>query len=202
MIKKKVILDSAGHYRYYSALYNPELGKLKGHERPKCPIIDLELFPKLQTEKQLIRGLYDSYGDGEYLIFGFIKGKKGTWVFGKWNVTEEGFCREKRITNYKRAINKLKDELSLAEDQDEEDLIKDEMDVEKEYKIESDYGFAGHLKSSSRIGTFVFWDDDEIELPNEKFDEWADNAVKDEPEDAWGANISRAKDKAEKFEEW
>jgi len=201
MVKKKVILDSRGHYRYYSARYNPKRGKLKGFERPKCPIIDLEKHLNVTTEKHFVRGIFKAYGAGEYLIFAFIKGKKGTWVFGKWILNAEGFLREKRITNYTKAKNKIKEQLVTADEDEREDLI-DDLEFEKEYKLESLYGMNGHLKLSSKVGIFTNWKDETFKLKKEKFDEWDSGKDTKASKDEWGTNVSRTKVNKKKFAEW
>ena len=204
MIKRKFILDSRGHYRYYSARYNPDFGRLKGFERPKSPIVDLEIFTNITTEKQLMKGIFNEFGPGHYLIFAFIKGKKGTWVFWKGLINEDGFLREKRVTNYKRAITKLKYQM-VAADEDEQEDIKEEMQIEKEFREpDSMYGLQGHLKPSSKIGQFTSWEDaDMILQQKQSFDDWDGGQSKKELEDAeWGTDVSRSKKNKDQFEVW
>lgn len=200
MIKKKVMLDEKGHYRYYSANYNPAAGKLKGYERPKSPIIDLEKFLNIKTEKQLIYSIYKQWGEGEYLIFGFVKGKKGTWVFWKGVIMSDGFLRERRITNYQKAINKIKTEM-LKADEDEKEFLQDDINLEKELKTTSFYGFSKWLLTSSKLGVFAHWEDDVI-INKPKFESWSDNKTEVTQEDTWGVNISKTKKNREQFEKW
>jgi len=203
MIKRKVILNNRGHYRHYSADYNPELGKLTGSERPQCPIIDLELYPQVKTEKQLLRGIFERWGEGEYLIFAFLKGRKGTWVFWKGPIDEQGFLRKKRVTKFMQAKQKIKEEM-VGADSDEVDSLKEDIDIEREFKEkESDYGLMGHLKRSGLLGHFTGWEEEPIQN-KENFEQWQPKKSEEEkaPSNDWGIDKSRSKKNQEQFEVW
>jgi len=197
-IMKKTYLTDKGHYRYYSAVYDRLRQKLPKSQRPKMPIWDLNYLPQIQTEKQFIRLVYENFGPGEYLIFGFVKKRKGTWVFWQGTINEEGFVFNKKEYKSKKNYEKLKDELMKAEDEEERQWIHDEIDLCKEDEKLKDYGMKSYLKPSVRRGQMMYWNDEDDALINKEkqFDNW-NSESKEEQFDDWGeAN------KKEEFEEW
>jgi hypothetical protein len=174
-ITKAFQTDEKGHFRYYSALYNPESPEIK----PKAPVFDLDdkpsRFPHMivNTEKELIKFVYDNYGIGFYRIIGYIKKRKGNWTFWRGEITRDGFIFAKKETSEQREIEKLKRELDEAETEHERQSIQDMIELDLEImKLEKDttkFGFTPFLKPSGRRGQFVFWDDpDEAYIKKEK----------------------------------
>jgi hypothetical protein len=197
-ILKAFFLNDKGNFRYYSPLYDREKGKLKKELRPKMPILNLNDYPQIQTEKILARLIYNNYGEGKYLCFAFIKGYKGTWVFWKGEVNSDGFINTVEPATRHKSIEKLRDEYAKAEDDEEREWIKEEIEDEKEIRTSKRRGLMGYIKSSSkRRKDLILWNEEE---PNEEFDEWqTQNTVdnKEEKFDDWGKGEEK-----EEFEKW
>jgi len=159
LIQKNVVLDSLGHFRYYSV---NNIGK---RFKEKALVIDLNLT-SINTEKQLCRFIYENWGSGRYRISAFAKGRQGTWCFWKGDIDEHGFSFDKRdnISN-NREINQLKKELNAATEEYERDIIKEELqwttELEKDINQYVKYGFVPYLTASARRGDFVLWTDEE-----------------------------------------
>lgn len=180
-IKKKKILNKQGHYRFYTV----EMLRLDETE--------------IKTEKELLWYIYQNHGDGEYLLIGHAKGKKGCWVFWRGDITEQGFLFYKKRYN-RKAVEEW-DELKEGDDDPEIDELKEETKREEKEKAKKKrYGFEPFLKPSGRRGEFRFWDQDEFEV----------NAQQDQIED-WGQFTNESKSnledwgkptKSQELEQW
>jgi len=194
-IFKKHYLDSKNHYRYYSALYDKSMKNIPYNQRPKLPIWDLNTLTYIQTEKQLMCLIYQTFGAGEYKILAYRKKRKGLWVFWQGIINEEGFMCERRESTYRKTIDKLKEDLIKTNDDEEKQWIQDEIDLERECKEIQDYGIKGYLKPSITRGQMLLWDEPEI-TEKEKLEDWDEN--KEKIKDDWGLN----NEKKEEFEDW
>lgn len=207
-VVKKVYLDEQGHYRFYSATYNSKIHNKKN--KPRMPVIDLNLLPNIKTEKQLCRYIYDTFGPGEYRLIGYAKKRRGFWTFWRGEINDEGFSFITRETEDMKEIRRLKDELKDAEDEEERQFIRDMLDATRDLKVNTKYGFVPYLKKAARRGSFVFWKDDDIEdKQEEQTEDWAEatNEVeqktnKREEDDDWGVEYNKKEEKEDAFEEW
>lgn len=165
-IVKKFVISRLGHYRYYSPYYNINKPKIK----PKALTIDLEGNSDyynasfIKTEKQLCKFIYDSFGPGEYRVIAHLKGRKGSWTFWKGKIDDLGFSFERREIVNNREITKLSKELNTVESEDEKQIIKEDIEFEKEFALLSKtrYGFAPFLVQAVRRGDMFMWNDAEI----------------------------------------
>lgn len=145
-IEKKFFVDNT-HYRYYSVWYNPN-----NKQKVDTIVINLEddgddKYPNcsfIKTERDLCEYILSNWGDGEYRVFGHLKGKKGFWAFGHWGINEEGFIF----------------------------LKKEKSNSWEELRGESRYGFIPFLTPSSRRGNFTMWSDINLQLTENDFEEW------------------------------
>ena len=194
-VLKKRVLNSEGNYRYYSPNYNPEHGKKKKGIRPRMPIIDLNIHQNISTEKQFLGLVYDNWGDGEYLMFGFVRGRRGLWTFWKGSINKDGFLFRKQNdsndSGWKKRdweYEKLQDDMQKSGDLDNDVGIK-----------KKKYGFFPYLKSSGRRGTFVSWSNNGMnpykEIESEK---WSDVDSKQDEQPNWDMD----KVKKKEFEKW
>lgn len=174
-ITKAFQVDEQGHFRYYSALFNPEFPNI----RPRAPVFDLDDKPSefthliVNSEKELIRFIYQNYGVGFYRIIGYVKRRKGNWTFWRGEITHEGFIFSKKESSEKRELEQLKRELEEAETEEERQSIQDMIELDSELiqldRTATKFGFIPYLKQSGRRGQFVFWDDpDEAYIKREK----------------------------------
>lgn len=203
-IVKKFVLNSQGHYRYYSPYYNPDT-----KEKVYAPKLDLNRTP-IQTEKELCYILYKNFGPGEYRVIAWKIGRKGCWTFWKGEINDEGFVMFVKKSNTLKNIEKLKKKIAMASDEDEKDGYKEEIDLEREFKDYQEpenYGFTPFLKASGKRGIFVRWED-EVLVPKISFDSWESNddkvaiKVTKGQTDDWGITKKGRKEIKEEFEKW
>ena len=193
-ILKRVYLTNRGHYRYYSPYYDrAKIGKIPKKDRPKMPILDLNTI-NISTEKQLCSIIYSEFGEGEYRLVAYVKGRKGCWTFWKGLINKDGFIREKRISSYKKDVDRLKEKLVKAEDEIDRNSILEDIEIEKEFKdiTYTKFGFTPFLKSNSRGGDLVLWNDVEVvenkeqwEDKKKEIEEWDIPKVKKEEFEVW-----------------
>ena len=202
-ILKKVDLNNRGHYRFYSANYNPEqTGKLKKSQRPKMPMINLLEHPEITTEKEFLKAIYNSWGAGTYMCLGYVKGKRGTWLFWYGKIDERGFLFFKKEYNKKDVISWKKDMDSSTYEEEKETyrkLMEDAKESSKEENKHKRYGFSPYLKPSGRRGQLILWE--EIYNPSleeEIIEEKWEGEVKEKKKfEDWGEPI-----KKKEFEKW
>ena len=192
---RKHILDKHGHFRYFGANYNPNIKKLRKKIRPKMPVIDLSLHPEITTEKKLIKAIYDKWGIGEYRLIGYVKGRRGCWVFWKGNITEHGFIffQNEVKDNIAGAWDK---EINESNDEEErrlyEDFKKDEISEAQKNNRAKRYGFLPFLKPSGRRGQVVLWSDLEPELmARPEIEQWErkEEVIEDKK---WSSELKKA----------
>jgi hypothetical protein len=113
----------------------------------------------------------------------------------------DGFLRQKQVTEYSKAKRKIREKLVLADEDEREDL-EDELELEKEFKIDKMYGICGHLALSGRNGIFTGWTD-EAPLKKTDFDKWDGNPkVTKADKSEWGIDVSRTRKNKESFAKW
>lgn len=183
-ILKKIYLTNKGHYRFYSPTYDRlGLGNIAKHKRPKMPMIDLELYPTIQTEKQLLKMIYDTFGEGEYRLTAYVKGHKGVWTFWKGQLNKDGFISERQKTEYAKNVDKIKEKIAKTKDEDELAWLEEEIQMEKEFKTSGRYGLCGYLKSSIRRGSLMLWNEPENSINTES---WNKEIKIENKEESWG----------------
>jgi hypothetical protein len=170
-IRKKVVLDSLGHYRFFPPHYNPATRiKVKGvtinldrssqfnRQGQEYPQVDI------RTEKQLVNFLKNNWGYGEYLIFAHLKGREGLFVFWRGELTSDGWIFQAKEYD-KKEIVQLEKEMLKADNTEEkafiEEEIKDFKEMNKEESKTKRYGFFPFLRSSGRRGEWHGWNEDE-----------------------------------------
>ena len=169
----------------FSRHYNPS-SRVKVRGPPSIFSLDPDdtRYPLLiiRTEKDLVSFIYNSFGEGEYLVLGFIKNKKGFWAFWKGVISSDGWIHsEKNIKREKGILEEIESEIRVAKTQEER------IDLEEEYKLMADilnsgeeierknrekkkhsrYGFLPFLIPSGRRGTFHTWDEPDEALNNQ-----------------------------------
>lgn len=172
-----------GRFMYYSPFFDNSqaLAKIK----PKAPVLDLngsdDGYPDIsfiRTEKQLCKFILDNFGVGIFLVTAHLKGKLGLFTFWRGEINSEGFMFYKKEYPQNRELNKLKKELKDTENEEEKSVLYDNIETElmlKEIEKPSRYGFQPFIKTSSRRGTFMFWNDPEVEnLDGEQFEKLED----------------------------
>lgn len=174
-IRKKFILDAKGHYRYFPANYNPVT-----KQRSSVTInLDASVqyspsgypYPQaiIRTEKELMLFLLQNWGYGDYIIFGHLKGRSGTFVFWRGEINRDGYIFEAKEYSRKE-ITSLETQYAKAETDAEKQQILNDINEWKEInKDESKvkrYGFLPFLRSSGKRGIWHNWDE-----ADEAFDE-------------------------------
>lgn len=171
-IYKKIEVDNQGHYRWYGADYNPKKHNKK--RKPKLPVISLNKLKYdfgLESEKDFCRFLYNTWGNGEYMILGY---KHPIFVFWKGSIDSQGFkfykntISQKDINFFKRIHAEEMYEGDLKSARETKEMIQKIKEEEKELKSGKRYGFYQFLKASSRRGSKLFWNDKDIENNEEK----------------------------------
>jgi hypothetical protein len=180
-IKKKFVLDSRGHYRYFFPNYNPQTKK-KG-----IPIVinlDRSIqysrktgqpYPQadIRTEKQLVVFLLNNWGYGDYLIYAYLKGREGLFVFWRGELTPEGWIFQQKEYD-KKEITQLEKDFIKAESEDEKNAVKEEMndwkEINKDFNKIRRYGFHPFLSSSGRRGEVHAWNEED-NIQNNNFQE-------------------------------
>lgn len=199
---KKYILDAKGHFRFFDSIYNPVT-----KEKFKAPLYHLETL-NIVTEKQFCDWIYKIYGPGEYLVKAWKNGHKGVWIFWRGIINEEGFMFYQKQNNSTKAINKLKDKLAVANDEDERAMIIEDINLEKEFKDVSNsqwYGFSPFLKHSGTRGRFILWDDSErvVEIPQQEQEWKPENKPIEVQHENWsGEEKKTRKQLKESFDVW
>ena len=138
MAKPKISITKAypipgGKFRYYAPNYNPQYHKNK----PKYPVFDLDPRPSsyphitVNTERELIRFIYDQWGPGQYRIIAHLRGRKGCWTFWRGMIDDDGYQFMRKISKEDKNLEKLKTEYFMASDESEKQMIQDEMDLLK-----------------------------------------------------------------------
>ena len=185
-ILKKRELDDRGHYRYYSPNYDPESsGKLSKKNRPKMPLLNLNNYPQIKSEKQLMHLIYSNWGEGNYLILAYAKGRRGLWVFWHGKITNEGFIF------FKKGDSSKKDNFWKEQDWEFEKIKEN---LNKEEVKNKRYGFLSYLKHSGRRGTFIPWKS--LGINHKEEEKWIKNE-QEKKEVSWGENK-----KERGFEKW
>lgn len=122
----------------------------------------------VETEKELVTFLRDTFGFGEYTILAHIKGKQRSFVFWKGEINPDFWVFQEK-SQYdeedRKQIDEMDKEINRAQDPEEaeiwkehkEDIIKDAKDREKKR-----YGFYPFLKSSGRRGDVHYWTDPDL----------------------------------------
>lgn len=189
---------NAEHGRWFGADFDYDKMKhLKRKQRPKLPIIDLNKYPEIRTEKQFLKIVYDNWGSGRYMLRSYM-GRGRIPVFWKGNINEDGFLfakneyNKKEMQSWKRDI--AQDNVGDYETQKQnEDLLREVRKELVEENRKKRYGFAPFLLPSGRRGHFTAWDSPEInEIENE---DWGKESSDNEFED-WGVS------KEKEFEKW
>lgn len=183
-ISKKVMLDAAGHYRYY----NPIAPRVKGgfltlnlDPEPAVNAKTGAAYPHLnvKSEKELARFLLENFGAGIYRIVAHLKGREGIYNFWKGEVDENGWlCYNKEIDKNElikdmRELEKIEEKLQSTNDEDEKKDLVDEknmyeefLNTDKEISREESkykrYGVSPFLTPSGRRGSWHSWDEDDI----------------------------------------
>lgn len=206
-IVKKLPVDNNGHYRWYAAYCSsPPKTKMR------APMFHLDTST-IKTEKDLCKLIYNNYGTGEFRVMAWRKGHKGMWTFWIGEITEEGFFFRLRKSDTSKSIDKLKEQLATAKDDDEREFILQDIEFEKEFKDAAkssgvSYGFAPYIKSSGKRGTFIRWEDpDYNEVGENKLENWRNEEqivkkVEKGEIDEWGILKQGRKEVAETFEKW
>ncbi len=192
LIRKRRQLDDAGHYRFY---------RVRDGNGMIVPAIPLDNHPQIQTERHLLKMILDTWGEGEYLINGTAKGRKGFFVFWRGMVEKNGYLFYKK--EYDRRAVAEWDDILDSKDEDDNALLQNVVEEEKKKKFKQRYGFLPFLKASGRRGQMNFWNDKSFERSQDSEEEssetdrdWGSPREKDDgnwtpkvrkPE-SWGAN--------------
>lgn len=172
-IFKKYVLDAKGHFRFFGANNAPRKAK------KKIPIYDMNddqmsKYPLLlvQTEKQLIEFIRDTYGYGQYMVSAFLKGRKGSFVMWRGEINEDGWIFYNLEYN-KNEVDSLRKELTDAENEGDRDMVQmitemvnESIHDAKKSKATRRYGFAPFLRPSGRRGVYNMWEE-----PDRAFEE-------------------------------
>ena len=188
---KKILVDKNGHFRYYSP-YGRGM---------KAPMFNLENnndldsygvtypFLNVYSEKQLAWFIFQNYGEGDYIVRAYLKGKRGSYTFWKGEVQNEGYRADRREVIDKE-VERMRDQLAKTQDADEAESLKEDInffkDMAKDEKGSTKYGFAPFLKSSGRRGEFVGWNEDDPAFAMQKALDEAKRGYN--PED-WGEEV-------------
>lgn len=142
MIQKKKIFDNKGWNRYYT--------------KAKINLNEVAII----TEMQLCKIIYKNFGEGHYMIFAWKKGRQGFWIFWKGDINKDGFVFDikKRASSYE--IQRLREELDEEQDPAMKKFIEEEIEIEKEDKQLTKYGFLPYLRASGRRGDFIHWENE------------------------------------------
>ncbi|MFW5793859.1 MAG: hypothetical protein ACOCV1_00015 [Bacillota bacterium] len=204
-ILKKIELNSRGHYRFYPPEFSLErhrhLSK-KDPRRPNMPIIDLNGYPEIKTERDFLFAVFKKYGAGIYKMLGYMKGRRGTWIFWTGTLSEHGYMFNKHEYKTKEIQEWKRERAEASKEGDKEfvDIIKefeqDEKEEAKKERAKRKYGFIPYLKRTGRRGRFTLWSDKRV-IKKEEFQKWGESKEKqkDKHED-WG-NINK-----KEFEKW
>ncbi|HVY01163.1 MAG TPA: hypothetical protein VHA12_00145 [Candidatus Nanoarchaeia archaeon] len=79
---------------------------------------------KIEWDSELIYLIHQRYGDGEYMISAFRKGRRGLYLFMKFICNASGFMRKKKKPKLKFVGMKLNEETNELQEQYEEDESK------------------------------------------------------------------------------
>ena len=145
MIKKKKIFNDMGWNRYYGTF--------------KINLNEVGIL----TEAQLCRFILDNFGEGKFMVFAWMKGHKGFWVFWKGEIFNNGFIFEKKKGVDTDDINYLKKELEEEVDIGARNMLYQMISDEIHDNKRKRYGFSPYLNPSGRRGDFVHWEDGLLE---------------------------------------
>ncbi len=170
-ITKKFILDSKGHYRFcnpdYPVVKNSTL-VISLHPGTEYSRKTGQPYPYLdiRTEKQLARFLLDQFGEGEYKLFGHLKGREGMYVFWHGEVSTDGWIfimkeyDKTDIIDIEKDLNTVNSEEERYEIEELADSFKE---MAKEDSKAKKYGFSPFLLSSGRRGQWHSWSEEEVD---------------------------------------
>ena len=140
--------------KFWKPSYNNPKGWTRFYTQAKIDLNESQFY----TEKQLCRFIFNNFGEGHYMVSGFVKGRKGFWLFWKGDIESRGFQFETKKLTRSGDLKYLIEEYHNPENREYRDLLKKEIEEEmtetKKYR-----GFKNHLSQSGRKGQFIFWED-------------------------------------------
>jgi len=170
-IFRKYVLDAKGHFRFFGVTNAPKTKK------QKVPIFQIgeevsynkkgQQYPNVvvYTEKQLVEFIKNNYGYGQYMVIAYLKGRKGTFVFWRGEINEDGWVFY-NLEYDKNEVEELRKELIEADNKGDKEMsqfitemLHEEISDAKNRNTTKRYGFAPFLKSSGRRGGYHMWDE-------------------------------------------
>jgi hypothetical protein len=141
------------------------------------------IAPHFVTERQFVLFLYQTFGDGRYVITAYNKGRREPYIFWKGEVNSNGYMfykqeyNKKSVGKYQRKLDKLNYDYSnnrIGEDEFKQlraevmDDISFETEFAKDMVKLDRYGFTPYLKPSGRRGEFHGWEEEDLGFANVK----------------------------------